>query len=108
MRKDELLSLTMANLQKKGVDLEPHQLSRIIEVFLSSIKEALIGGQHIEIRGFGTYSVRDRSNRTAWNPVLKQKFMVQGKKVPYFKPGTIFKKEILLGKQIEGPEPGAG
>ena len=109
MRKDELLNLTLANLAKKGVVMDGHQLAKVIEVFLLSIKEAVIGGQHIEIRGFGTYSVRDRSNRTAWNPVLKQKFTVQGKKVPYFKPGTIFKKEVLQGKLMgEGSEPSAG
>jgi nucleoid DNA-binding protein len=98
MRKDELVEQTLNNLSKSGMNVESRQLARIVQTFLSTIKEVLINGQHIEIRGFGTFSVRDRSNRTAWNPIIKQTFKVEGKKVPYFKPGTIFKKEILNGK----------
>jgi integration host factor subunit beta len=107
MRKDELVARTMANLSKQGVVLDPPQLMRIVETLLMSIKEVLIEGHHIEIRGFGTFSVRDRSNRTAWNPVKKETFTVQGKKVPFFKPGTIFRKEVqqgrLLGDKAEEP-----
>lgn len=100
MRKDELVERTLNNLTKVGVSMDLKQLTKVVEVFLNSIKEVLIEGNHIEIRGFGTYNVRDRSNRMAWNPITKQTFKVEGKKVPYFKPGTIFKKEILAGKLI--------
>lgn len=100
MRKDELVERTLNNLSKEGISLDSKQLTRVVEVFLNSVKEALIQGNHIEIRGFGTFNVRDRSGRKAWNPITKTTFAVEGKKVPYFKPGTIFKKEILAGKLI--------
>ncbi len=104
MRKDELVERTNSNLAKEGISLESKQLTKIVEVFLDSIKEVLIQGNHIEIRGFGTFNVRDRSGRRAWNPITKKTFAVEGKKVPYFKPGTIFKKEILAGNLITSQE----
>jgi len=104
MRKEDLLQKTFEKLEKDGIQIDILQLRKIFETILICIKESLIEGNHIEIRGFGTFLVRDRSNRTAWNPVKREKFKVEGKKVPYFKAGTIFKKEILQGHLFEDKE----
>lgn len=98
MRKDELINKTLNNLSNQDVHVDPKKLTQIVNTFLSTIKKTVIEGKHIEIRGFGTFTVKDRSNRTAWNPITKQTFKVEGKRVPYFKPGTIFKKEVHAGQ----------
>lgn len=105
MRKDELVSRTLAKLHRQGILLDSSQLLRITDTLLRSIKEALVEGHRLEIRGFGTFLVRDRSNRRAWNPVKRETFTVQGRKVPVFKAGTVFRKEVQEGRLLDEDEP---
>jgi nucleoid DNA-binding protein len=39
-----------------------------VDEFLEAVSRALVQGKHIEIRGFGTFKVKDRKPRTARNP----------------------------------------
>lgn len=97
MKRTELVEKIYAELEAKGIAIDFGLLAKIFEVFLSTIKDSVVKGAKIELRGFGTFSQKKRNSRIAWNPATKQNFKVAGKSVPYFKPGTIFKKEVLLG-----------
>lgn len=60
------------------------------EVIVDAVFEAVIGaikqGQKIEIRGFGSFRIRQRKPRTGRNPKTGEKVEVPAKRVPYFKP----------------------
>jgi integration host factor subunit beta len=61
------------------------------EVF-ESLTRALVRGERIEIRGFGSFVVTQRQPREARNPKARALVSVPGKRVPFFKVG----KELRL------------
>lgn len=58
-----------------------------VKELLDAISDALIKGQRIEIRGFGSFSLNYRQPRTARNPKTGARVEVAAKHVPHFKPG---------------------
>ena len=57
----------------------------IVDDLLSAISKALSDGHHLEIRGFGTFKVRERRARVARNPRSGEAVSVPAKLVPHFK-----------------------
>jgi integration host factor subunit beta len=55
--------------------------------FFSSITESLSEGKKVELRGFGSFRIRQRNARIGRNPKSGQKVEVPSKKVPFFKAG---------------------
>ena len=58
----------------------------IVDAFLDAVKEALAHGDHIKIRGFGTFKVRHRKARTARNPRTGEPVEVPPRSAPVFRP----------------------
>jgi nucleoid DNA-binding protein len=56
-----------------------------VDEFLGAVCKALSAGKHIEIRGFGTFKVKDRKSRVARNPRTGDPVNVPARKVPVFK-----------------------
>ncbi len=68
----------------------------VVDAFLNSIKDAMGEHQNIEIRGFGTFKVRERKSRLARNPRTGEPVDVSAKRVPYFKPGKEMRERLNL------------
>ncbi len=66
----------------------------VVDAFLNAVKQALADGEHIEIRGFGTFKVRERRPRLARNPRTGESVHVPARLVPVFKPSRLFKAEV--------------
>jgi nucleoid DNA-binding protein len=62
-----------------------------VDGFLNAIRQALAEGNHIEIRGFGTFKVRNRRARVARNPRTGEPVRVEARAVPVFKPSKNFR-----------------
>jgi integration host factor subunit beta len=69
----------------------------IVDDLLEAISKALSDGQHLEIRGFGTFKVRERRARRARNPRSGEEVLVPAKLVPVFKPSKELKALIAAG-----------
>jgi nucleoid DNA-binding protein len=61
------------------------ETSKIVNGLIDAICRALIDGNHIEIRKFGTFKVRERRARIARNPRSGETVEVPAKLVPHFK-----------------------
>ena len=68
----------------------------IVNTVFESIVSSLREGEKIELRGFGSFRIRDRGPRIGRNPKTGDKVEVPPKKIPYFKPGKDL-KELLNG-----------
>ncbi len=66
----------------------------IVQAVLDSIVESLKDGGKVELRGFGSFRLRERSSREGRNPKTGEKVFVPAKKVPYFKPGKDLRELI--------------
>jgi integration host factor subunit beta len=83
--------MTKADLVQKVADqIGPGVTKRdcavVVDAFLNSIKDAMGEHQNIEIRGFGTFKVRERKSRLARNPRTGDPVEVPPRAVPVFKP----------------------
>jgi integration host factor subunit beta len=76
------------------VQLTKKQAETIVNIVFDSIVESLRAGQKIELRGFGSFRLRQRESRKGRNPKTGDKVDVPPKRVPYFKPGKELKDLI--------------
>jgi len=93
--------MTKADLVEKVAEktgLTRTDVAVVVDAFLDSIKIVLEGGNNIEIRGFGTFKVKQRKARKARNPRTGEEVPVPDRKVPVFKPSNEF-KNLVIEKQ---------
>ena len=98
-------SMTKAELVEevsRVSDLTKKHSEVIVETVFQSIIDALHRGEKIELRGFGSFRLRQREPRKGRNPKTGDKVDVPPKKVPYFKPGKELKD--LLNRDADGPD----
>ena len=85
-------------------DLTKKHSETIVDTVFKTIVDALHRGEKIELRGFGSFRLRQREPRKGRNPKTGDKVDVPPKRVPYFKPGKELKDLI---NQAEDETPGA-
>jgi integration host factor subunit beta len=68
---------------------------KIIQEIFKSMTETLIAGKRIEIRGFGSFEIREYDGYTARNPKTGVEVKVKPKKSPFFKTGKELKERIM-------------
>ena len=79
--------------------LTQKQTTLVVNTFLSSITDSLSEGNEVEIRGFGSFRIRQRDSRVGLNPKTGRKLFIPAKKAPYFRPGKSLK--IAVNKTME-------
>lgn len=82
----------------KELSISLQAASGIISTILDSMTDALVNGEHIEIRGFGSFSVRHYDSYTGRNPKTGEKTVVKAKRLPFFKVGKDLKEAIDAGQ----------
>ncbi len=78
----------------RNSDLSKKDAEVIVQTVLDSIVESLKSGEKVELRGFGSFRLRERASRQGRNPKTGEKVHVPAKRVPYFKPGKELKELI--------------
>ncbi len=76
------------------LDLTVKQTSVVVNTFFDSIKQSLVKGEKVELRGFGSFRLKVRNARIGRNPKSGATVHIEEKKVPYFKPGKDFRNMI--------------
>ncbi|HPR16777.1 MAG TPA: HU family DNA-binding protein [Candidatus Cloacimonadota bacterium] len=69
-------------------------VSLAVDAFLEAVKDSMKDGKHIEIRGFGTFKLKERKERIGRNPKTEEKVTVPKRVVPTFKFSRAFKDEV--------------
>jgi integration host factor subunit beta len=90
MNKSELIELLAI---KK--DISNKRAEEIVNLVFSSMTEALAAGDRIEIRGLGSFMIKDYESYTGRNPKTGQPITVKPKKLPFFKVGKELKERVL-------------
>jgi len=86
MTKSDLITLLAAK-----EDLTEAQATRIVNLIFDGFKDALVKGERIEIRGFGSIVMREYKTYTGRNPKTGTEVKVKPKRLPFFKVG----KELI-------------
>ncbi|HUH13729.1 MAG TPA: HU family DNA-binding protein [Longimicrobiales bacterium] len=77
-----------------GPGITKKDCALVVDGLLNAIKDALAEHEHIEIRGFGTFKVRERKSRMARNPRTGDKVRVPARAVPVFKPSKDLRIQV--------------
>ncbi len=80
----------------RATGLTKRDAKLLVEIALVSIIEALRCGEKVELRGFGSFRVREREARRGRNPKTGAEVKIPAKHIPYFKAGKEL-KEIING-----------
>jgi integration host factor subunit beta len=95
------IGMTKADLVEKVThlgDLTRRDGEVIVETIFDSVIAALQSGDKIEIRGFGSFRIRDRNPRIGRNPKTGDRVDVPAKRVPYFKPSKELRDLVNPGE----------
>ena len=88
MTKSELIEI----LTRRQGHLKADDVDLAVKNLLEMMSNALTQGERIEIRGFGSFVVKQRQAREGRNPKTGELVAVHAKRVPFFKVG----KELRL------------
>lgn len=90
MIRSELLQALAAD----NPDLRPEEVEQVVDIFFEEIAARLADGGRVELRGFGTFTTRQREARMGRNPRTGESVPVPAKRVPYFKPGKEMRERL--------------
>ena len=68
--------------------------SAVVDGFIASVSDALQDGEHIEIRGFGTFKAVSRAPRTGRNPRTGSEVKISRRRAPVFKPSKELRARV--------------
>ena len=89
-----MIKADLINKISQEMSIPKQEAENGVNFFFNTIKEALLRGDEIEIRGFGSFRFRRRTSRSGRNPRTGEPVKVPPKKVLYFKPSKLLKELI--------------
>jgi len=82
------------NLVSSATGLTKVETEAVLDGFIESIKSSLEKGEKVEIRGFGSFSVKRRAAREARNPATNEVVYLEDRYIPSFKVSRILKNKV--------------
>ena len=89
MNKSELVK---ALADQANISLDEATL--VVNTFVDSMKESLLEGGRVEIRGFGSFKVKEYGSYAGRNPRTGEKVAVEPKRLPFFRAGKALKEYL--------------
>jgi DNA-binding protein HU-beta len=74
--------------------LERAEALRAVEAFMNAIKVSLANGQNVYLRGFGSFIVKERAQKTGRNISKNTTIIIPAHNIPSFKPSKTFVEEL--------------
>lgn len=94
MIKSELIAYIARSLEQ----LPEKQVVEAVNYMLDGMSHALVKGQRIEVRGFGSFTLHHRAARNAHNPKTGKKLVTVEKYSPHFKPGKELRERVNVSR----------
>ena len=76
-------------------DIPNKRAEDVVNLIFSSMTEAMVRGDRIEIRGLGSFVIKEYGTYTGRNPKTGEPIEVSPKKLPFFKVGKELKERVL-------------
>lgn len=89
MNKLELISAL-----KDEANISKTEAAEVVQIFFSSMADALVNGERVEIRGLCSFFVKNYKSYTGRNPKTGEKVTIKPKKLPFFKAGKELKERV--------------
>jgi len=76
-------------------DISNKRAEEVVNLIFNSMSDAMVDGERIEIRGLGSFVIKDYGTYTGRNPKTGEQITVNPKKLPFFKVGKELKERVL-------------
>ncbi len=74
--------------------IEKVAVQAVVESFMETIKETMVNGENIYLRGFGSFIIKERAEKTGRNISKNTTIIIPAHKIPAFKPAKTFVNEV--------------
>lgn len=81
--------------------LERVEALKAVEAFMNSVKGSLSKGQNVYLRGFGSFVVKERAEKTGRNISKNTAIIIPAHNIPSFKPAKTFVEEVKSNVKVE-------
>ena len=78
-------------------EIPTYTADKIVNLIFGGMTEEMIAGGRIEIRGLGSFEIREYDSRNGRNPKTGEVVKVVGKSRPFFKVGKELKERVMAG-----------
>lgn len=78
----------------KKTGVEKVTVQKTVEAFMDSVKDSLVKGNNVYLRGFGSYVVKKRAKKTARNISKNTTIIIPEHFIPSFKPAKTFVNKV--------------
>lgn len=85
--RDGMTKADLVEQVARSTQLSKKQAEEVVQTFFTTIVASLRAGRKVELRGFGSFRLRQRGARLGRNPKTGDRVPVPSKRIPYFKPG---------------------
>ena len=90
MNKSDLIS----NLSRQSDSFMEDDIEKSVNTILNLISDSLSHNKRVEVRNFGTFSIRSREERLSRNPKTGTSVLVEAKSHPYFRASKDLKQSL--------------
>lgn len=84
----------IVNEISKSTGIEKTVVLETVEKFMETVKDSLAQGENVYLRGFGSFIVKQRAQKTARNISKKTTIIIPAHNIPAFKPAKTFLNEV--------------
>ena len=84
----------IVNEISKTTGIEKGAVLETVEKFMEVVKDSLANGENVYLRGFGSFIIKKRSEKTARNISKNTTIIIPEHNIPAFKPATVFTEEV--------------
>jgi len=81
--------------------LERNEALKAVEAFMNSVKGSLSKGQNVYLRGFGSFVVKERAEKTGRNISKNTAIIIPAHNIPSFKPAKTFVEEVKTNVKVD-------
>lgn len=96
MTKAEIVS----NISEK-LGIEKGDVQATIETFMEEVKSSLEGGDNVYLRGFGSFIIKTRAEKTGRNISKNTTIKIPAHNIPAFKPAKVFVEGVKSNVQVK-------
>lgn len=76
--------------------IEKIAVQATVEAFMDSVKNSLTDGQNVYLRGFGSFIIKQRAEKTGRNISKNESIIIPAHNIPAFKPAKTFVEEVKV------------
>jgi len=83
------------------IGLEKNEVQKTVESFMSTVKDSLTNGENVYLRGFGSFIVKERAEKTGRNISKNTTIIIPAHNIPSFKPAKTFVEDVKSNVKVK-------